>query len=311
MASLKRLGALDEREGLTPLGQHLATLPVDVRVGKMLLYGSMLGCLDPVLTIAAVLRVVRRLWRRLTNATKQISPKSSSPKINPIISRFLNAYNGWQDAKKQGRSSEFAFTRENFLSWRALEGIADLRNQFTQLLNESGFLGSSSKKKGGGRYRGRQRGNVLETDVDWIRANRNSENKRLLKSVLVAGLYPNLIKVDPGPRPDAPPRLIFPRRERADGKNSNSSIEHQLRGEEVYHQVAGVPRARADDGHLRARLHGGDALSTSTVRGENRSATHARNDKYRSLGDVPSSSKSRSFAQRNPKPARPRAGAKN
>lgn len=53
VAALKRLGALDEREGLTPLGQHLAALPVDVRVGKMLLYGSMLGCLDPVLTIAA------------------------------------------------------------------------------------------------------------------------------------------------------------------------------------------------------------------------------------------------------------------
>ena len=34
--------------GLTPLGRHLATLPVDVRVGKMLIYAAMLGCLDPV-----------------------------------------------------------------------------------------------------------------------------------------------------------------------------------------------------------------------------------------------------------------------
>jgi ATP-dependent RNA helicase DHX57 len=209
VASLKRLGALDERECLTPLGQHLATLPVDVRVGKMLLYGSMLGCLDPVLTIAAVLSgrspFVAPLDKRdEADLAKKLFAEDQSDHLT-----ILNAYNGWQDAKKQGRSSEFAFTRENFLSWRALEGIADLRNQFTQLLNESGFLGSSSKKKGGGRYRGRQRGNVLETDVDWIRANRNSENKRLLKSVLVAGLYPNLIKVDPGSRPDAPPRLSF------------------------------------------------------------------------------------------------------
>lgn len=33
---------------LTPLGRLLATLPVDVRVGKMLVYAAMLGCLDPV-----------------------------------------------------------------------------------------------------------------------------------------------------------------------------------------------------------------------------------------------------------------------
>ena len=33
---------------LTPLGRLLASLPVDVRVGKMLVYAAMLGCLDPV-----------------------------------------------------------------------------------------------------------------------------------------------------------------------------------------------------------------------------------------------------------------------
>jgi len=45
---LRQIGALDEKENLTSLGQHLASLPVDVRVGKMLLYGAVLGCLGPV-----------------------------------------------------------------------------------------------------------------------------------------------------------------------------------------------------------------------------------------------------------------------
>ena len=40
---------------LTPLGQHLARLPVDVRLGKMLVLGAMFGCLDPVTTAVAVL----------------------------------------------------------------------------------------------------------------------------------------------------------------------------------------------------------------------------------------------------------------
>ena len=209
VAALKQLGALDDRENLTPLGQHLATLPVDVRVGKMLLYGSMLGCLDPVLTIAAVLSgrspfVAPLEKREEADLAKKLFAEDQSDHLT-----ILNAYNGWQEAKKLGKSSEFAFTRENFLSWRALEGIADLRNQFTELLNESGFLGSSGKKKGGSRFRGRQRGVVLQTDPEWVKANRHADNKRLLKSILVAGLYPNLIKVEPAPRRDAPPRLSF------------------------------------------------------------------------------------------------------
>ena len=47
--------ALDEAEALTPLGQHLASLPLDARLGKMLLFGAMLRVTEPVLTIAALM----------------------------------------------------------------------------------------------------------------------------------------------------------------------------------------------------------------------------------------------------------------
>ena len=50
-----QVGALDDAEELTALGHHLAALPVDVRVGKLLLLGASFGCLDPILTIAAAL----------------------------------------------------------------------------------------------------------------------------------------------------------------------------------------------------------------------------------------------------------------
>lgn len=34
-------------------GYHLASLPVDPRIGKMMIFGSVFKCLEPVLTIAA------------------------------------------------------------------------------------------------------------------------------------------------------------------------------------------------------------------------------------------------------------------
>jgi len=50
MSLLSSIGACVEGERLTPLGQHLAALPVHVRIGKMLLYAAVFGCLEPVVS---------------------------------------------------------------------------------------------------------------------------------------------------------------------------------------------------------------------------------------------------------------------
>ncbi|KAL6010623.1 hypothetical protein ACLOJK_001059 [Asimina triloba] len=49
------VGAIEGGEELTPLGYHLAKLPVDVLIGKMMLYGCIFGCLSPILSIAGFL----------------------------------------------------------------------------------------------------------------------------------------------------------------------------------------------------------------------------------------------------------------
>ena len=42
-------------EALTPLGRMLVRMPVDAQIGKMLVFGCLLRCLSPCLTIAAAL----------------------------------------------------------------------------------------------------------------------------------------------------------------------------------------------------------------------------------------------------------------
>ena len=50
------VGALGEQDGrLTPMGVRLARLPVDVRIGKMLLLAGIFRCVQPVLSICASL----------------------------------------------------------------------------------------------------------------------------------------------------------------------------------------------------------------------------------------------------------------
>jgi HrpA-like RNA helicase len=49
------IGALDADEVLTPLGKYLVQLPMDARLGKLLVTATFMGCLSSALTIAACL----------------------------------------------------------------------------------------------------------------------------------------------------------------------------------------------------------------------------------------------------------------
>ncbi|CAJ0958135.1 unnamed protein product [Ranitomeya imitator] len=52
---LKTIDAMDSWEDLTEVGYHLADLPVEPHLGKMVLCAVVLKCLDPILTIACAL----------------------------------------------------------------------------------------------------------------------------------------------------------------------------------------------------------------------------------------------------------------
>ncbi|CAH0755147.1 unnamed protein product [Diatraea saccharalis] len=55
LSRLQDVGALDKYFSLTALGKHLAELPVDVRIGKLMLFGAIFCCVDSALTMAACL----------------------------------------------------------------------------------------------------------------------------------------------------------------------------------------------------------------------------------------------------------------
>lgn len=52
--ALKEVKALTNSENLTPLGRLLAKLPLDVFLGKLIIYGAFFKCLDSAVSIAAI-----------------------------------------------------------------------------------------------------------------------------------------------------------------------------------------------------------------------------------------------------------------
>merc|ERR1712061_944053 len=55
LALLSALGALDDQEQLTTLGWKLSALPLHPSLGKMLLLGSLFGCVPELLSVCATL----------------------------------------------------------------------------------------------------------------------------------------------------------------------------------------------------------------------------------------------------------------
>ncbi|XP_062166385.1 DExH-box ATP-dependent RNA helicase DExH1 isoform X1 [Alnus glutinosa] len=169
---LKTIGALDEMEELTPLGRHLCTLPLDPNIGKMLLMGSIFQCLNPALTIATalahrdpfVLPINRK--EEADAAKRSFAGDSCSDHI-----ALLKAFEGWKDAKRNGR--ERAFCWDSFLSPVTLQMMDDMRMQFLDLLSDIGFV---DKSRGANAY------------------NQYSHDLEMVCAILCAGLYPNVVQ---------------------------------------------------------------------------------------------------------------------
>ncbi|KAL3698119.1 hypothetical protein R1sor_012195 [Riccia sorocarpa] len=203
--TLRQVGALDENENLTSLGYHLASLPVDVRVGKMMLFGAVLGCLGPVLTIAACLShkspfTSPQDQREAAERAKQalVSEKEKDAVGGNVASgqqsdhlAMVAAYNGWNTlASLKGSRAARDFCTNNFLSVSTLIMIRDMRNQFASLLADIGFIRVAQGDKG-------KRGN-LETLINDLNQtfNRNSLQPSVIKAALCAGLYPNVAAME-------------------------------------------------------------------------------------------------------------------
>ncbi|XP_024028397.1 DExH-box ATP-dependent RNA helicase DExH1 isoform X1 [Morus notabilis] len=169
---LKTIGALDDREELTPLGCHLCTLPLEPNIGKMLLMGSIFQCLNPALIIAAALAhrdpfVLPIDRKEVADAAKRsFAGDSCSDHI-----ALLKAFEGWKEAKRSGK--ERAFCWENFLSPVTLQMMDDMRMQFLDLLSDIGFV---DKSRGPTAY------------------NQYSHDLEMVCAILCAGLYPNVVQ---------------------------------------------------------------------------------------------------------------------
>jgi len=136
-ALLAALGAVDDEKNLTAIGEELARLPLDPRVGRMLVAGREEKCLEQVRTIAAALSVQDPRERP---ADKAAAADERHAQFADERSDFLSCLKLVQ--LFHGKMERAC--RENFLSVPRMREWRDVDTQLAKTLAELGWPASSS-----------------------------------------------------------------------------------------------------------------------------------------------------------------------
>jgi ATP-dependent RNA helicase DHX29 len=148
--NIKELGDLE----MLPLGYHLSNLPTDVRIGKMIILSSLLGCVDTVTTIAAALAYKSPF---LDDQSKEMFLNEANPSDHLIIAE---AYNRWENTKGNRRR----WCKKHNLSGLTLNTMRQMKREFL------GFLKSANLPV----------------------ANHNGKKPNVVLGVIAGGLWPNV-----------------------------------------------------------------------------------------------------------------------
>ncbi len=135
--TLIELGALDVEGELTPLGRELAKIPIDPRLGRMILAGATEGALREVLIIVAALAT--RDPRERPMDARDAADLAHQPFLDER-SDMLTLLKIWDAARAKQRELKTRQFRKwcskSFLSWRALREWEDLHRQLRRVVRD-------------------------------------------------------------------------------------------------------------------------------------------------------------------------------
>lgn len=138
---LQELGAIDEQNQLTDVGQTLSRLPVDPRLARMILAAKDQQCLNEILIIASALSVQDPRDRPMQEreASEAAHAKFGDDKSEFISYLKLWRWYGEQVEHKASQRKLAALLRQNFLSPLRLREWRDVHSQLAALVGEQGW----------------------------------------------------------------------------------------------------------------------------------------------------------------------------
>jgi ATP-dependent helicase HrpA len=142
---LAELGAVDEQNELTAIGRELARLPLDPRVGRMILEAKNREALTEVLIIASALSVqdVRDRPLEQQQAADQAHKKFDDEKSEFVgdlkLWKWLEDARGGKDEHRLSHRKQEQLLRDHFISPRRVREWRDIHSQLHTVVAEHGW----------------------------------------------------------------------------------------------------------------------------------------------------------------------------
>lgn len=133
--TLVELNAFNEKERITHLGKQLAQLPIDPRLGRMLLAAKSENCLTEMCVIAAGLSIQDPCERPVDQAKAADLKHAEFAVKDSDFLGLLNIWQQFQQNKKHLSNRKLRqFCRDHFLSYRRLLEWEDIHHQLLQVI---------------------------------------------------------------------------------------------------------------------------------------------------------------------------------
>ncbi|KAM6327731.1 ATP-dependent RNA helicase A isoform 2-T2 [Podargus strigoides] len=135
--TLRELDALDSNDELTPLGRILAKLPIEPRLGKMMIMGCIFYVGDALCTISAATCFPEPFineGKRLGYIHRNFAGNRFSDHV-----ALLSVFQAWNDARMGGEEAEKRFCEHKRLSMATLRMTWEAKVQLKDILISSGF----------------------------------------------------------------------------------------------------------------------------------------------------------------------------
>lgn len=171
---LREMKCLDDDDELTPLGRILARLPIEPRIGRMMILGNIFFVGDTLGIMAAYSGSYSEIFaldmghRRLSNHQRNLAGTRCSDFV-----AMANATQMWLSARNRGEDEEIKFCEWKGLQLPTMRVTWEAKRQLLDLLNQAGFPEET----------------MLQQKID---PNQPDPSLDLILGLLCAGLYPNV-----------------------------------------------------------------------------------------------------------------------
>jgi ATP-dependent helicase HrpA len=148
---LQELSAVNRESQLTPLGRQLARLPIDPRLGRMVLEAAKLGSLDEILIVASALSVQDPRERPMDRQQAADQAHAQWKDVDSDFAALINLWRGFEEKRQElGSNPLRSWCKKNFLNYLRLREWRDAHRQLVLIARE---LQLSASKAEGGRER--------------------------------------------------------------------------------------------------------------------------------------------------------------